>query len=308
MGCLCDTVQTDEQEQLLLNAMLYSKDKTISGIYYINRKNYEIIKHIKEEANIVTERLKQKIYELIKKREEAEPLQIAKGKCSNPCYAFQYKLLLYCPKCKGRVTKDLENGYERIYKMEGGIIDTDKRYTNENICTYFKFNENIDKCDVDADEFLKFYEKIDEQKVVHWSCDILKSNFKYLWDSIPVEKDMPYHYMMLDGERFDFPYGIHMKEFFFLNRQLFFEINNIGLFTDDAELKKLKPDGCENCQMFYDNGENELGQSCGMMHFYSKTRIVYIYKCDECQFKYHIIKTSPFHFRDKSKDPKQIAK
>ena len=305
MGCLCDTVQTDEQEGLLLTAMLYSKDKTISGIWpNVNRKNYEIIKHIKEEANIVTERLKQKIYELIKKREKAEPLQIATGKCSNPCYAFQYRLLFYCPKCKGKVTKEYENGYERRYLVEGGIIDVDKRYTNENICTYFKFNENIDKCDVDADESLKFYEKIDEQKVVHWSCDIRNPKSINAFDTIAVEKDMPYHYMMLDGERFDFPYGIHMKEFFMLNRKLFFEVNDIGLFTDDAELKKLRPDSGENCQMFYDKGDNELGQSCGFMHYYSKTHIVYLYKCDECQFKYHIIKTSPFHFRDKSKDPK----
>ena len=31
------------------------------------------------------------------------------------------------------------------------------------------------------------------------------------------EFDVPYHYMMIDGERFDFPLGLTMKQFFFIN-------------------------------------------------------------------------------------------
>ena len=54
--------------------------------------------------------------------------------------------------------------------------------------------------------------------------------------------------------------------------------------------------------MFHDGNVNEWGQSCG--YFKSSTHIVHIYECDDCHHKYHVIKTSPFHFRDKSKDPK----
>ena len=106
----------------------------------------------------------------------------------------------------------MENGYENQYLIDLGVINTAKKYTNEKICTRFKFNENIDKCDVDTDEFLKFFEKIDEQKKVHWSCDVGKPDkTNTISFYVPEEKDMPIHYMMLDGERFDFPYGIHMK-------------------------------------------------------------------------------------------------
>ena len=243
--------------------MQYSRDKTIThSTLRVNRKNYEILKHIKEEASLLTERLKPKIYELIKKREKAEPLQIGTGKCGNPCYAFQFKLLFYCPKCNERVTRELENGYENQYLIDLGVINTSKKYTNEKICTRFKFNENVDKCDVDTDEFLKKFEKIDAQKIVHWSCDVGKVDKTNTISSyVPEEKDMPIHYMMLDGERFDFPYGIHLKEYFMLTRDLFFDIKNLEIFLEDEKFKKLEPGEGEVCEIFLKDGDNELGQS-----------------------------------------------
>lgn len=308
MGSLCDNVETDEQDAKILRALEYSEDKTIRLFTYrVTRKNYEILKHIQEEASILTERLKPKIYELIKKREKSEPLQIATGKCGNPCYAFQFKLLFYCPKCNERVTRELENGYQNQYLVDLGVINVDKKYTNEKICTRFKFNENIDKCDVDTDEFLKFYEKIDEHKTVHWSCDVGKADETNIISSyVPEEKDMPIHYMMLDGERFDFPYGIHMKDYFMLTRDLFFDIKNIEIVLEDEKFKKLEPNEGECPEIFLKNGKKELGQSCGYYKFdwFDPLHKVFIYKCDYCDFKYHIIKTSPFHFRDKSKDQK----
>ena len=127
MGCLEDYVEIDKQEANIVKALKYSQDKTISLFTcYITRKNYEILKHIQEEASILTERLKPKIYELIKKREKSEPLQIATGKCGNPCYAFQFKLLFYCPKCNERVTRELENGYQNQYLVDLGVINVDK--------------------------------------------------------------------------------------------------------------------------------------------------------------------------------------
>ena len=38
------------------------------------------------------------------------------------------------------------------------------------------------------------------KKTVHWSFTDKNKT--------PVEKDRPIHYMMIDGERFDFPYGL----------------------------------------------------------------------------------------------------
>ena len=71
MGSLCDYVETDEYEAKIINALKYSQDKTISRFTFrVTRKNYEILQHIKEEASILTERLKSKIYELVKKREK----------------------------------------------------------------------------------------------------------------------------------------------------------------------------------------------------------------------------------------------
>ena len=53
--------------------------------------------------------------------------------------------------------------------------------------------------------------------------------------------------MMLDGERFDFPYGIHLKEYFMLTRDLFFDIKNLEIFLEDEKFKKPKPDEGEIC-------------------------------------------------------------
>ena len=42
---------------------------------------------------------------------------------------------------------------------------------------------------------------------------------------------MPIHYMILDGERFDFPFGISMRDFIIINnRELF--------FPEDSPLRK----------------------------------------------------------------------
>ena len=47
----------------------------------------------------------------------------------------------------------------------------------------------------------------------------------------------------------------------------------------------------------------EIGQSLGY-YGYAWKHMVLIYTCNLCGYKYHIIKTSPFAFRDKSKDAK----
>ena len=114
---------------------------------------------------------------------------------------------------------------------------------------------------------------------------------------------MPIHYMMLDGERYEFPYGIHMKEFFYMNQDLFFPTpNDLTLFCQAYSGKHTIPDKGDTCLMFFD-GRPEMGQSCGF-YGYSWFHKVYIFECDECNYRYHVIKTSPFNHRDKSRDPK----
>ena len=93
--------------------------------------------------------------------------------------------------------------------MTQQVVIKKKDYKEKGICIRFNFNENIDQIDVNLNEFIKYFEKVDNEKKVHWSADIYSKN-----GLVPVEKDMPIHYMMLDGERYEFPYGIHMKEFF----------------------------------------------------------------------------------------------
>ena len=205
------------------DSSLYHQDKNVHEIYvtlgksdvdmmkefsYVrNQKNYDLLKRIAEENEIVSQRLKQKIDELCLKRNKGDPLQIAVGKCGNPCYAYQLNLFFNCPKCNGNVKRNMENGYttERIYDDYSQSFRDAKNYNESKICKKFDFNENIDKCDVDSDECIKYFEKIDEQKTVHWSFDIKKKENEK-WVMKEIEKDMPIHYMMLDGERFDFPY------------------------------------------------------------------------------------------------------
>ena len=311
MGCFSDYAYYEDRNVFyIFEALRKSNDDMIIQFCNIEtKKNFDILKRIEEENDILYKKLKDKIDELFKKREEADPLQIAIGKCGNPCYAFQLKLLFICPKCNGKVNRDMENAYTKqvIYDDYSQSFKEVKAHNQKNICTRFDFNENIDKCDVDVDECIKFYEKIDEQKTVHWSCDTKKEEFNKEVPVIPVEKDMPIHYMMLDGERFDFPYGIHMKEFFVLNNNKFFVPyrSEMGSYSYDEKysINNKMPSHGENCEMFFEKNSNEWGQSCGY-YGYQMLHKVFIYECEDCGHKYHVIKSSPFHYRDKSKDPK----
>lgn len=85
---------------------------------------------------------------------------------------------------------------------ETGQYKWEEYYNEGNICLNFNFNEKVDGCDVDFKKMCEFFEKEDQEKKVHWSCtDNEKKD---------VEKDMPIYYMMIDGKRFEFPYGLLM--------------------------------------------------------------------------------------------------
>ena len=99
--------------------------------------------------------------------------------------------------------------------------------------------------------------------------------------------------MMIDGERYYFPYGIGMEEFFLLNEYEFFP------------RQKSKIPYSLSVSFFHEQkmSRKELGQSLGY-YGYAWKHFVFIFTCNLCGHKYHIIRTSPFAFRDKSKDVK----
>ena len=269
------------------NAQVFAKDPTLRDFPYnaSNKQNIELYMKIREENDRLVPLLKAKLDEL-RIKQLSKTIMIGKANCGKPCYAYNPSLFTNCPECKGKVQDDYENG---TYKKQ--VLDKERNqyvwkefYNEENICLKFTFNENVEPCDIDFNKLCDFFDKEDKEKTVHWSY-INSSNQ-------PVEKDLPIHYMMIDGERFDFPYGLQMREFFYMNDENLFPVSGsgwedkgkcFGLFEEETKLK--------------------IGKSIG---FYgvNMLKFVIIYKCTSCNLQYHIIRTCPLMHRDKSKDPK----
>ena len=119
------------------------------------------------------------------------------------------------------------------------------------------------------------------------------------------EYDAPYHYMMINGERFDFPMGCTMCQFFHINNEYFFPQGSSIKVPHPKFGYIIEPilNYCYRTPFWYEGLREEIGQSFGY-YGYAWIHMVYIYSCNSCGYKYHIVKTSPFAFRDKSKDPK----
>ena len=87
MGCFIDTIiEQDRKAMHLLAAFRSSSNEMLvkfANLY--SKKNYDILKKVYEENDIVFEKLNKKMQEYVKKREESKPLQIATGKCGLPC-------------------------------------------------------------------------------------------------------------------------------------------------------------------------------------------------------------------------------
>ena len=119
--------------------------------------------------------------------------------------------------CGGKVESDYENDYEIINKYDDyrKCFRDIKDYNQKKICTGFRFNNNIGKEDVDLNAFFDYFEKVDNEKKCYYYIFLrYKAGTKAY--------ELPYRYMMIDGERFYFPYGIGMKEFFLMNEYEFF--------------------------------------------------------------------------------------
>lgn len=111
------------------------------------------------------------------------------------------------------------------------------------------------------------------------------------------EYEVNQKYMIVDGERFDFPYGINLRAFLQMNDTLFFTREHLD---NEGRINK---NGIYNVFFFHhDNAEYiDLGKPVGYYGYKFEFKIL-LFTCQKCGLKYHIIKTSPFRFRDKSKD------
>ena len=283
--------QMENNKKILLNSeyLMVSNNEDLRQIYD-NRKqnliNLELLKKIDEENQQLYPKVKAKIEELFNKQ-YSQIVEIGRGNsCNNPCYQYNYALTQKCPKCGGKVEEDFENDYTTSlqYDQYSQTYKEFKDYSERKICTGVILNNNIGKEDVDLDELFKYFEKVDNEKKCHYIVNI---------NGITKEYDTPYHYMMIDGERYDFPYGIGMENFFFWM--------NMNSFQD----KKVKFLIVSVFHFFHEQkmSRKELGQSLGY-YGYAWKHFVFIFTCNLCGHKYHIIRTSPFAFRDKSKDVK----
>ena len=274
----------------LEKSLRYAKDPTIKKCILLSSrlhvpKNFNLYMKIFEENDRFVPLLKKKMDEL-RARQKSNVIMIGKADCGKPCYAYNRALFTSCPECGREAKEILENGTykKQVFDEKSGQYKGEEYYNEDNICLYFNFNEKVDPCDVDFSKMSEFYDKVDPEKKVHWSCTGD--------DNTDIEQDMPIHYMMIDGERFECPYGLHMNEYFLLNDANLFPIPDSGW----------KKQGL--CfSLFDDNMYIKMGKSIGY-YGVNYMRMVIYYECVSCKLQYHVIRTSPLMYRDKSKDPK----
>jgi hypothetical protein len=234
-----------------------------------------------KENKILAPLLKAKLNELAAKRDQKPPEILCEGGnyCDRPCYEFRKNLCEQCPKCEGSITIDLENPtkeeevydeYQRRYKTVEKLL--------EGTCTKFKI-KNLDEIDYDCEKFFEYFDKYDK------------------------EKDK--HYMIIDGERFDAPANITIKEFFLYNNDDFFD----HPFLDTFALMRMNEQQTRRFDYynsFYAENQEwraQLGQAVGY-YGYANLRVIYVYNCNKCKLSYHVLRISPLRYRDKSKDNK----
>jgi uncharacterized protein YbaR (Trm112 family) len=91
------------------------------------------------------------------------------------------------------------------------------------------------------------------------------------------------HYMMLDGERIDLGSNNVMNFLFVNNAKLLPEKNGVELLLSFTQLGK------PTILLYNQGGFERMPLNC-------------LYRCNKCGHTYHIMQTSPFMYRDKSKD------
>ena len=296
-------LSAEDSEALKIgNAMFFGQEPFQTKLLNNEKLNLEILKKIKEENNKAREEMKGILDELILRSKNLNKKVIigTGNSCNNPCYLYNTNLINNCPKCNGKVEEDVENGYTitKEWKPNLNRYEEVKNYNETKICTGFKWNDKIDNWDVQLGALFEHFDKTDNAKKVHWTINVEDKDTK---EKKTEEYDIPLHYMVVDGKRFDFPYGLKMLQFFYHNNDYFFpkETGNRYVMIDGVSALKYQHKIC----FWYELRKKELGQSLGY-YGYAWRHMVLIYTCNSCGHKYHIIKVSPFAFRDKSKDAK----
>ena len=281
----------------------FEQDDKYKKLYNNRDDNEELIKQMYEDNERLKVIMKDKMSKLLKERMKNKSIvMIGTGNsCNNDCYLYNLDLRYKCPKCEGKVEEDFENDYtvEQEWNNTRKVYKEVKHYNEKKICTGFRWNNNVSDCDVSLEGMFKYFDKKDPEKKNHYSLVVKDPTTK---EKKTEEYDEEIHYMMLDGERFDFPLGLTMKQFFFINNEYFFPRNinvesMISYYGDNIDYSLITP--------FWYEGQSdrkEIGQSLGY-YGYAWRHMVLIYTCNSCGYKYHIVKTSPFAIRDKSKDP-----
>ena len=228
----------------------------------------------KEIIEKYVEPLKKKIEHLAMIRELKEPFICANGGdvCNNPCYEYQRKLAYNCPKCGGKVKREYENGktIQKVYNEQKGVYEDRINYDN-NVCTKFNWVEDYLAMDIDVLYLLKVFSR--------------RQN---------LDKDNWVEYLVIEGERFNAPPKQTIYSFLCTYDEYLFPRHR-PIFDGGTDEEKDN----YTC-LFYRGGTHELGQSLGS--YILGNHLVDIYTCLKCGHKYHIIRTSPFKYRDKSLD------
>ena len=253
----------------------------------VKREDTDLIMQIFNEHKKCAFLLKPKIDELCEKRDKAKPVEIGRGNCcNNPCYEYNTSIIKECPKCGGKVDYEVENGYTITKKWNYyHHCYEDEYFYNENVCDKFKFNNKISREDYDIEEFFKYFKKTEK-----------------------LEGETFREYMIIDGKRFNAPILTSLEVFFIKNDKTWFPQDIFSVEKDPCQPNQFLRTWLNTC--FYDHEwkKRELGQSLGYYRYIetstSLKHYVFIFKCILCGLKYHIIRTSPFRFRDRTKDNK----
>ena len=257
--------------------------------------NLDIIEKIAEENKTMAPKMEKKIKELISRGQySSTPIMIGTGNsCNNPCYLYNIPIMTKCPKCAGKVEQEYENGYttKEKWNERDQAFEKVRNYNESKICDDFRWNNNVHLKDVNLAELEKYYDKEDHANKVHWTIQTFDEKTKEKGEV--VEVDVPRHYAIIDGERFDFPYGTSIRQFLYYNNELFFPQPKRA----DVNIGNVMPYSQQLC-MFYEGNKLDLGQSIGR-YGYAWMHEVAIFVCNSCGYKYHIIKSSPFAWEHK---------
>ena len=273
----------------------------LSKNIFVGKARVEEYKLIKAENDELKPVLYKKIKELQMKQNSAQPEIFGTGNsCNSPVYEYNEIIKTKCPKCQGRVESEFENYYQPYkYYDDNGIEQESKYPTNRNICTEVKYNETIKAIDTFSNIFFKYFDKEDPEKKYHYVKNP-KKNWVYekvlKADQSP-EGDIPGHYMMIDGEKYYTPYGVTLRDYFDINHDYFFPPAKDGFSFFKDSIYAYKQFGTGGLGAL-------LGYYTVVVRSHETVYMTYIYKCNACGYKYHIINSSPFKFRDNSLDPK----